>query len=88
MAWLLTHRVRHLYVQFAWNISYPALLAAVAYLIEVGDGRLVGIASWLRLLRRDRDRLLDGRGLVRELSDVLFIGENAAAGWDNLSATR
>lgn len=27
-AWLLAHRVRDLYVQFAWDLSYPALCAA------------------------------------------------------------
>ena len=37
-----------------------------------------------RLLRGDRDRLLDGRGRLRQLRDVLFVGDHAGGGWDNV----
>ena len=53
------------------GVKYPSSGGLIAYLLQgFGNGRLVGIASWLGLLRRDRDRLLHGRRLVRELCDL------------------
>ena len=40
-----------------------------------------------RLLRCDRDRLLDGRGLLRQLRDVALRGDDAAGWWDNVFTT-
>ncbi len=40
-AWLQTHRIRHLYVQFAWDSSHPALAAAA------GFAQLAGVTLWL-----------------------------------------
>lgn len=35
-AWLSAHRIRHLYVQFAWTISHPALKAAAELATAAG----------------------------------------------------
>ena len=60
----------------------------IAYLIEgFGNGRLVGIASWLGYFAAIVIVCSMVAVSFGSYATSLFIGENAAAGWDNLFTT-
>ena len=67
------------------GVRYPSSGGLIAYLIEgYGNGRLVGIASWLGYMAAI---VIVGAMVAVSFgsyASALFIGQDAAAGWDNV----
>ena len=67
------------------GIRYPSSGGLFAYLLQgFGNGRLVGIASWLGYLSAILIVCSMCAVSFGTYASTLFIGEDAAAGWDNL----
>jgi hypothetical protein len=76
------------YTVVKMGVSYPSSGGLIAYLIEgFGNGRLVGIASWLGYFAAIVIVCSMVAVSFGSYATSLFIGENAAAGWDNLFTT-
>jgi amino acid transporter len=67
------------------GVRYPSSGGLIAYLLEgFGNGRLVGIASWLGYFAAIVIVCSMVAVSFGSYATSLFIGEHAAAGWDNL----
>ena len=71
------------------GVRYPSSGGLFAYLIQgFGNGRLRRHRGVARLLRGDRDRLLDGApSRSATYATSLFVGDDAWSGWDNVFTT-
>src|SRR3954471_8879704 len=67
------------------GVRFPSSGGLIAYLIEgFGNGRLVGIASWLGYIAAI---VIVGAMVAVSFgsyASALFVGSDAAAGWDNV----
>ena len=76
------------YTVVKMGVRFPSSGGLIAYLIEgFGNGRLVGIASWLGYFAAIVIVCSMVAVSFGSYATSLFIGENAAAGWDNLFTT-
>jgi amino acid transporter len=67
------------------GVRYPSSGGLIAYLVEgFGNGRLVGIASWLGYFAAIVIVCSMVAVAFGSYASSLFIGDNAAAGWDNV----
>ena len=70
------------------GVRFPSSGGIIAYLIEgFGNGRLVGVASWLGYFAAIVIVCSMVAVSFGSYATSLFIGEGAAAGWDNLFTT-
>jgi amino acid transporter len=70
------------------GVRYPSSGGLIAYLIEgFGNGRLVGIASWLGYFAAIVIVCSMVAVSFGSYATSLFIGDDAAAGWDNVFST-
>jgi amino acid transporter len=76
------------YTVVKMGVRFPSSGGLIAYLMEgFGNGRLVGIASWLGYFAAIVIVCSMVAVSFGSYATSLFIGENAAAGWDNLFTT-
>ena len=76
------------YTVVKMGVRFPSSGGLIAYLIEgFGNGRLVGIASWLGYFAAIVIVCSMVAVSFGSYATSLFIGEDAAAGWDNLFTT-
>ena len=76
------------YTVVKMGVRFPSSGGIIAYLIEgFGNGRLVGIASWLGYFAAIVIVCSMVAVSFGSYATSLFIGEGAAAGWDNLFTT-
>ncbi len=76
------------YTVVKMGVRFPSSGGLIAYLIEgFGNGRMVGIASWLGYFAAIVIVCSMVAVSFGSYATSLFIGENAAAGWDNLFTT-
>ena len=90
ISFLLTGIVSALlgYTVVKMGVRFPSSGGLIAYLIEgFGNGRLVGIASWLGYFAAIVIVCSMVAVSFGSYATSLFIGESAAAGWDNLFTT-
>jgi len=67
------------------GVRYPSSGGLIAYLIEgFGNGRLVGIASWLGYFAAIMIVCSMAAVAFGSYATALFVGENAGSGWDNV----
>ena len=67
------------------GVRYPSSGGLFAYLLEgFGNGRLVGVASWLGYLSAILIVCSMCAVSFGTYATTLFVGEDAGAGWDNL----
>jgi amino acid transporter len=67
------------------GVRYPSSGGLIAYLLEgFGNGRLVGIASWLGYFAAIVIVCSMVAVAFGSYATSLFVGEDAAAGWDNV----
>ena len=70
------------------GVRYPSSGGMIAYLIEgFGNGRLVGIASWLGYISAIVIVCAMVAVSFGSYATSLFIGDDAGAGWDNVFTT-
>jgi len=70
------------------GVRYPSSGGLIAYLLQgFGNGRLVGIASWLGYFAAIVIVCSMVAVSFGSYATALFIGDDAAAGWDNLFTT-
>ena len=76
------------YTVVKMGVRFPSSGGIIAYLIEgFGNGRLVGIASWLGYFAAIVIVCSMVAVSFGSYATSLFIGDGAAAGWDNLFTT-
>ncbi len=76
------------YTVVKMGVRFPSSGGLIAYLIEgFGNGRLVGIASWLGYFAAIVIVCSMVAVSFGSYATALFIGADAAAGWDNLFTT-
>ena len=76
------------YTVVKMGVRFPSSGGIIAYLIEgFGNGRLVGIASWLGYFAAIVIVCSMVAVSFGSYATSLFIGEGAAAGWDNVFTT-
>jgi amino acid transporter len=76
------------YTVVKMGVRFPSSGGLIAYLIEgFGNGRLVGIASWLGYFAAIVIVCSMVAVSFGSYATSLFIGEDAAAGWDNVFTT-
>src|SRR5918994_658193 len=76
------------YTVVKMGVRFPSSGGLIAYLIEgFGNGRLVGIASWLGYFAAIVIVCSMVAVSFGSYATSLFIGEDAAGGWDNLFTT-
>ena len=76
------------YTVVKMGVRFPSSGGIIAYLMEgFGNGRLVGIASWLGYFAAIVIVCSMVAVSFGSYATSLFIGEDAAAGWDNLFTT-
>ena len=70
------------------GVRYPSSGGLIAYLLQgFGNGRLVGIASWLGYFSAIVIVCSMVAVAFGSYATSLFVGDDAAAGWDNVFAT-